>query len=351
MQMESGASIKKVQVLDPLSAFQWTPAEVDALGTLVDSGDSVLGCHVHTSLSLTWRGFWGHSEKSRLGQERAEHWRLKNNPRLMVPALLSWLPGQFEVAASKPCPGLFPAWDPMPCQAALWFSELPVGVTVPYQPCFCCSLSENQSLMRMPPWENIWLVGAICLSMSLHFLILYVEPLPVSARALPLPLNLQTEQNLVWGSRPGLEGELGNPWLFFQIIFQITPLNVTQWLMVLKISLPVILLDETLKYVARNYLEPGKDDSVRPATKPCALSACTEGVSWPFVFITMPLVIWLYSTDTNFSDMFWSWLTRWRVLHSKEKKKKFNLIFLLFRATVYFCWIFTWTYLPVMEVS
>uniref|UniRef100_A0A8U8BV70 Calcium-transporting ATPase n=1 Tax=Geospiza parvula TaxID=87175 RepID=A0A8U8BV70_GEOPR len=113
------------------------------------------------------------------------------------------------------------------------------------------SLSENQSLMRMPPWENIWLVGAICLSMSLHFLILYVEPLP--------------------------------------IIFQITPLNVTQWLMVLKISLPVILLDETLKYVARNYLEPGKDDSVRPATKPCALSACTEGVSWPFVFITLPL--------------------------------------------------------------
>uniref|UniRef100_A0A8C0ICE9 Sarcoplasmic/endoplasmic reticulum calcium ATPase 2 n=1 Tax=Bubo bubo TaxID=30461 RepID=A0A8C0ICE9_BUBBB len=89
------------------------------------------------------------------------------------------------------------------------------------------SLSENQSLMRMPPWENIWLVGAICLSMSLHFLILYVEPLP--------------------------------------IIFQITPLNVTQWLMVLKISLPVILLDETLKYVARNYLEPGKD-SVRTAT-------------------------------------------------------------------------------------
>lgn len=32
----------------------------------------------------------------------------------------------------------------------------------------------------MPPWENIWLVGSICLSMSLHFLILYVEPLPVS---------------------------------------------------------------------------------------------------------------------------------------------------------------------------
>ncbi|XP_070992675.1 sarcoplasmic/endoplasmic reticulum calcium ATPase 2-like isoform X2 [Oncorhynchus clarkii lewisi] len=80
------------------------------------------------------------------------------------------------------------------------------------------SLSENQSLLRMPPWENIWLLGAICLSMSLHFLILYVEPLPV--------------------------------------IFQITPLDLTQWLVVLKISLPVILLDELLKFVARNYLEP-----------------------------------------------------------------------------------------------
>lgn len=32
----------------------------------------------------------------------------------------------------------------------------------------------------MPPWVNIWLLGSICLSMSLHFLILYVDPLPVS---------------------------------------------------------------------------------------------------------------------------------------------------------------------------
>eukprot|EP00061_Rhincodon_typus_P018778 g48098.t1 len=84
------------------------------------------------------------------------------------------------------------------------------------------SLSENQSLLRMPPWENIWLLGSICLSMSLHFLILSVEPLP--------------------------------------LIFQITPLDVTQWLMVLKISLPVILLDETLKFIARNYLEAAMDD-------------------------------------------------------------------------------------------
>uniref|UniRef100_A0A673ZI82 Calcium-transporting ATPase n=1 Tax=Salmo trutta TaxID=8032 RepID=A0A673ZI82_SALTR len=130
------------------------------------------------------------------------------------------------------------------------------------------SLSENQSLLRMPPWENIWLLGAICLSMSLHFLILYVEPLPV--------------------------------------IFQITPLDLTQWLVVLKISLPVILLDELLKFVARNYLEPGNQPESKSASKGWSLSACTEGISWPFVGITLPLVLWLYSIDTNVSALFWS---------------------------------------------
>uniref|UniRef100_A0A668A0T7 Calcium-transporting ATPase n=1 Tax=Myripristis murdjan TaxID=586833 RepID=A0A668A0T7_9TELE len=130
------------------------------------------------------------------------------------------------------------------------------------------SVSENQSLLRMPPWENVWLLGAICLSMSLHFLILYVEPLP--------------------------------------IIFQITPLNLTQWLMVLKISLPVILLDEMLKFAARNYLEPGKELEKPAGTKGCSLSACTEGISWPFVAIALPLVLWIYSCDTNMADMFWS---------------------------------------------
>uniref|UniRef100_A0A4W6DEM7 Calcium-transporting ATPase n=1 Tax=Lates calcarifer TaxID=8187 RepID=A0A4W6DEM7_LATCA len=102
------------------------------------------------------------------------------------------------------------------------------------------SVSENQSLLRMPPWENVWLLGAICLSMSLHFLILYVEPLP--------------------------------------IIFQITPLNLTQWLMVLKISLPVILLDEFLKFAARNYLEPGKDLEKPASSKEYKLT------SWTFFF-------------------------------------------------------------------
>ncbi|XP_074920766.1 sarcoplasmic/endoplasmic reticulum calcium ATPase 1 [Chelonoidis abingdonii] len=79
------------------------------------------------------------------------------------------------------------------------------------------SLSENQSLVRMPPWVNIWLLSSICLSMSLHFVILYIDPLPM--------------------------------------IFKLTPLDLTHWLMVLKISFPVILLDEVLKFIARDYLE------------------------------------------------------------------------------------------------
>lgn len=42
------------------------------------------------------------------------------------------------------------------------------------------SLSENQSLVAMPPWSNMWLVGSMALSFTLHFVILYVEVLSVS---------------------------------------------------------------------------------------------------------------------------------------------------------------------------
>ncbi|XP_078491542.1 sarcoplasmic/endoplasmic reticulum calcium ATPase 1-like [Ciona intestinalis] len=83
------------------------------------------------------------------------------------------------------------------------------------------SVSENQSLLRMPPWQNVWLIGAIVLSLSLHFVILHVDPLPM--------------------------------------VFQICPLNFTEWMVVLKISLPVIFVDEGLKWIARNYVEVTPD--------------------------------------------------------------------------------------------
>lgn len=46
------------------------------------------------------------------------------------------------------------------------------------------SLSENQSLWAMPPWTNMWLVGSMCLSFALHFVILYVDVLSVSFTAI-----------------------------------------------------------------------------------------------------------------------------------------------------------------------
>lgn len=39
--------------------------------------------------------------------------------------------------------------------------------------------------------------------------------------------------------------------LFLQAVFQVTPLDVDEWITVMKFSLPVVLLDETLKFVAR----------------------------------------------------------------------------------------------------
>lgn len=42
------------------------------------------------------------------------------------------------------------------------------------------SLSENQSLLKMPPWKNRWLIAAIALSMFQHVLILYIPLLAVS---------------------------------------------------------------------------------------------------------------------------------------------------------------------------
>ena len=42
------------------------------------------------------------------------------------------------------------------------------------------ALSENQSLVVMPPWINPFLLGAMALSFGLHFVILHVEFLAVS---------------------------------------------------------------------------------------------------------------------------------------------------------------------------
>ncbi|DBA90070.1 TPA: hypothetical protein ACH3X2_004332 [Trebouxia sp. C0005] len=78
------------------------------------------------------------------------------------------------------------------------------------------ALSEDNSLIQMPPWKNPYLLVACAVSFGLHFLILYVP--------------------------------------FLADIFSIVPLSVNEWLFVLLLSLPVILLDEVLKFIGRHFI-------------------------------------------------------------------------------------------------
>lgn len=75
------------------------------------------------------------------------------------------------------------------------------------------ALSEDGSLLRMPPWVNPWLLVAMSVSFGLHFLILYVP--------------------------------------FLAQVFGIVPLSFNEWLLVLAVAFPVILIDEVLKFVGR----------------------------------------------------------------------------------------------------
>lgn len=75
------------------------------------------------------------------------------------------------------------------------------------------ALSEDGSLLSMPPWVNPWLLVAMSVSFGLHFLILYVP--------------------------------------FLAQVFGIVPLSLNEWLLVLAVALPVILLEEILKLVGR----------------------------------------------------------------------------------------------------
>lgn len=77
------------------------------------------------------------------------------------------------------------------------------------------ALSEDASLLTMPPWTNPWLLVAISISIGLHCVILYI------------------------------------PWL--ASIFSIVPLSMNEWLLVILWSLPVILIDEVLKGLGRAF--------------------------------------------------------------------------------------------------
>jgi Ca2+ transporting ATPase len=75
------------------------------------------------------------------------------------------------------------------------------------------ALSSSESLLTLPLWKNMMLVYAICLSMALHFALLYIP--------------------------------------FLQGLFSIVPLNWNEWTAVLVVSAPIILIDEVLKLIER----------------------------------------------------------------------------------------------------
>lgn len=87
------------------------------------------------------------------------------------------------------------------------------------------ALSEDESLLRMPPWVNPWLLLAMSVSFGMHFLILYVP--------------------------------------FLAEIFGIVPLSFNEWLLVVAVAFPVILIDEVLKFVGRCTSTSGAEKTTR----------------------------------------------------------------------------------------
>jgi len=75
------------------------------------------------------------------------------------------------------------------------------------------ALSEDMSLVTVPPYVNPYLIVAALVSFGLHFLILYIDSM--------------------------------------NDVFSITPLSVNEWKLVMAFSFPVILIDEVLKFVGR----------------------------------------------------------------------------------------------------
>ena len=79
------------------------------------------------------------------------------------------------------------------------------------------ALSENCSLLVVPPHRNMYLLAAISFSFIAHFTILYIPPLAA--------------------------------------VFSVAPLGWHEWKLVLAFSFPVILIDEVLKFVGKYILK------------------------------------------------------------------------------------------------
>ncbi|ORC86432.1 calcium-translocating P-type ATPase [Trypanosoma theileri] len=94
------------------------------------------------------------------------------------------------------------------------------------------ALSENASLVTTRPSTNIWLLLAIFSSLALHVTIMYVPFLASLFNIAPLGVDPQVVQN-------------AQPWSI------LIPSNFDDWKAVMVFSIPVIFVDELLKFIAR----------------------------------------------------------------------------------------------------
>jgi len=93
----------------------------------------------------------------------------------------------------------------------------------------CNALSENQSLLSVTPLSNPWVIAACTLSMSLHFMVVYVP--------------------------------------FFSNIFHLAPLSIAEWKIVFWTSFPVLFLDEILKFLSRRMQGRSRVEGIKKSAK------------------------------------------------------------------------------------
>lgn len=86
------------------------------------------------------------------------------------------------------------------------------------------AISDESSLLTMPPFLNPYLIVAIFASISIHCVILYIP--------------------------------------FFNDVFGIMPLDYAEWKLVMYFSVPVILVDEIIKVFVRIFVSSKSGHSI-----------------------------------------------------------------------------------------
>lgn len=119
---------------------------------------------------------------------------------------LSLIPSEFSMQLADPC-DVFVKFKSIPQSMSL-----SVLVTIEMLKALS-AVSLDSSLLRIPPWKNPWLLLGVAVPFCLHLLVLYT---PVIAN-----------------------------------IFGLYPISTDEWKVVLKFALPVLLLEEILKYIGR----------------------------------------------------------------------------------------------------